>query len=180
MIEVLEPLARIPGVRVAALVSPEGMPMAARGRISGTGQPPGASERSLDEEAGSVAGLATIWLGELTRAAGLLSCEGPTRVVLRASRGTLVLMHAPGAILLTILERGASPEDLRLPMEGAVARMQRILRGMGASREASTAERERARGPQGPLPARTGDPAGTERTRVETNQNEAPGQPGSS
>ena len=41
------------------------------------------------------------------------------------------MLHAPGAVLLVLLDRGMRPEELRLPMEGAVARMQRVLRSMG-------------------------------------------------
>jgi hypothetical protein len=51
--------------------------------------------------------------------------------VLSAARGTLIAMQAPGALLLVVLESGMRAEELRLPMEGAVARMQRHLRTIG-------------------------------------------------
>jgi hypothetical protein len=48
---------------------------------------------------------------------------------MRAARGTLIVMQAPNAVLLVLLDGGMPPEELRLPMEAAIARMQRVLRG---------------------------------------------------
>jgi predicted regulator of Ras-like GTPase activity (Roadblock/LC7/MglB family) len=124
MKQVLEPLSLIPGVRMALLVSPDGVPVVVRGRSN--------DERGVDlssESGESLAALASGWLNGLTRAIAPQSWDVPQRVVLRAARGTLVMLAAPGAVLLVQLDRGASSEDLRLPMESAVVRMLRFLRG---------------------------------------------------
>lgn len=181
MIQVLEPLTQIPGVRVAVLVTPDGVPVAIRGKLSDIPfelEGESNQEMSLDEEAGSMAGLSIHWLQELTRSAGLLSCEGPRRVVLTGARGTLVLLHAPGGILLTILDRGASPEDLRLPMEGAVARMQRILRNMGSTPELEVTDEVQESQPPGPLPQRTDELGGLTLKTSDSSDSTAPGSSG--
>ena len=147
MIEVLEPLGCIAGVRIAVLVSPDGVPVVVRGQRSEEAR--GEAQAALQgENAESLAALASGWLTALSRAVAPLSWNPPQRVVLRAARGTLVMLHAPGAVLLVVLDRGASPEDLRLPMEGAVARMQRILR---AARGAAAVRAEP--GPGAALPS---------------------------
>lgn len=132
MREILEPLARIPGVRTAVLVSSEGMPIAVRGK---------AHEKlyrnderdwiDSTDDLNALAGLAVGWQKEATRSVARLSWEAPLRLVLQANRGTLVMLNAPGAILLVVLQRNMNAEELRLPMKGAVARMQRVLRGAG-------------------------------------------------
>lgn len=131
MIEVLEPLSRIPGVRLAVLVTPDGVPVCVRGKHAD--EPNDGS----GEDTESLAALATGWFSDLSRAVAPLSWNAPERVVLRAARGTLVMLAVPGAVLLAICDRGVSPEELRLPMEGGVARMLRILRGMGERRAPS-------------------------------------------
>jgi len=123
MKEVLEPLSSLPGVRVAVLVTSDGVPVVVRGR---------ATERragdDLEERAESLAALAAGWLNALTRAVAPLSWNPPERVVLQATRGTIVMLQAPGSVLLALLDGGARAEDLRLPMRGVVARIQRLLR----------------------------------------------------
>ena len=128
MMDALEPLTAIPGVRVAVLVSPDGVPVIVRGKASGGGQE---SPRVLEESADSLAGLAAGWLQGLTSSIAPLGWSAPTRVVMRAARGTLVMLHAPDSVLLVVLDLGGSAEELRLPMEAAVARMNRILPGRG-------------------------------------------------
>ena len=128
MIEVLDPLSKTPGVRLAVLVAPDGVPVAMRGEQA---EPTEESAELAGENADSLAALATSWLCELARSVAPLSWEAPHRVVLRAARGTLVMLAAPGAVLLVVCDRGASPDELRLPMEATVARMGRVLRGMG-------------------------------------------------
>ena len=56
---------------------------------------------------------------------------------MRGSQGALVMLQGPGAVLLTVLEHGTTPEEVRVPMEGAVARMQRKLRSLGRSPDAN-------------------------------------------
>ncbi|MCE9595858.1 MAG: roadblock/LC7 domain-containing protein [Planctomycetes bacterium] len=148
MIEVLDPLSKIPGVRLAVLVAPDGVPVCVRGKHAE--EPQDGTREDID----SLAALATGWHCELARAVAPLSWNMPQRVVLRAARGTLVMLAVPGAVLVAICDRGASPDELRLPMEAAVARMQRILRGMG-ERGASSSDPQSL--PGGALPSRASD-----------------------
>ncbi|MDA1266772.1 MAG: roadblock/LC7 domain-containing protein [Planctomycetota bacterium] len=125
MKEVLDPLAHIPGVRLAALISADGVPIA----MAQT-ERDGGSVASIDhdDELCSYTALAAGWLADVTRSALHLSWDAPQRAVLRATHGTMVLHHAPGAIVLAVLERGVPYEELRVPIEGAIVRMQRLLR----------------------------------------------------
>ena len=150
MKEILEPLARIPGVRTAVLVTSDGVPIAVRGQVGSMD----ALDRERDwvdsaEDLDALAGLAAGWMGEIKRAVAPLSWHSPRRMTLRATRGTLVLQQTHGAVLLVILDRGMRAEELRLPMEAAEARLQRILRGMGDKKpkhEPSTEDVESAPG----------------------------------
>ena len=147
MIEALQPLTQQPGVLLAALVSSDGVPVAApgsRAMCEGSGEHAGFG----DPEA--LAALSAGWLDELTTSVGLLSCNAPRRVVLRAARGTLLLLRTSGAVLLVVLEAGLGPDELWLPMEGAVARIQRLLRGMGDSQAQQLEDPQ----PPSPLPRR--------------------------
>ena len=130
MIEVLEPLTQQPGVLLAALISSDGVPVAMPGARANHD---GAAEHARFGDSEALAALSAGWLDELASSVGLLSCDAPRRVVLRAARGTLLLLRTSGAVLLVVLEAGLGPDELWLPMEGAVARIQRILRGMGQS-----------------------------------------------
>jgi len=132
MKEVLEPLARVSGVRVAMLTSPDGFPIAIRGRDrseSGPANSPAFGDSK--EDLNALAGLAAGWFSELARAGAPLAWDAPQRVVLRATRGTMILLEAQDAVLLVLLQDGTQAEELRLPMEAALNRMQRVLRGMG-------------------------------------------------
>jgi predicted regulator of Ras-like GTPase activity (Roadblock/LC7/MglB family) len=126
MNEILESLAVIPGVRATLLVSPDGVPVLVRGKNAGKAGE--GSDTASEESPESLAALATGWLSGVASSVAPLSWTSPTRVVMRAARGTLVMVHAPGAVLLVVLNPGGSPEDLRLPMDGAVRRMERKLR----------------------------------------------------
>lgn len=129
MREILDPLAHIAGVRLAALVSPDGVPIATAVADREGGE---ATSGTIDqdEELNSYTALAAGWLAEVSRAALQLSWEAPLRAVLRASEGTLLLHRAPGAVVLAVLERGVPYQELRVPIEGAIARMQRHLRAL--------------------------------------------------
>ena len=148
MKQILEPLARISGVRIAALVTPDGVPMA----VHGTSVQPG---QQADEEVAVLAALATGWVGDVNRATAPLSWDAPRHLVLRATRGTLVAMQAPGALLLLVLEGGMGAEELRPPTEAAVARMQRHLKAV-TNRSASSAPASNSvpEEPAGIFPAR--------------------------
>ena len=58
MIHILEPLALIPGVRLAVLVTQDGVPVAMRGRIGLNGKERQSDRRqSIDEDIDSLSGL---------------------------------------------------------------------------------------------------------------------------
>jgi predicted regulator of Ras-like GTPase activity (Roadblock/LC7/MglB family) len=163
----IEPLTRIPGVRTAALVTTDGVLMAmhsstdnsregagtSRGGSSASGAAEARGEggertstdAALDPQA--LAGLATSWLSEVTRAVAPLSWQPPRHLVLRAARGTMIVCEAPGAILCVVLESGMQPEELRLPMGVTIARMQRHLRDIGQRAQRNAPEIESIRGP---------------------------------
>jgi len=148
VIEALEPLAAVPGVRFCILVSPDGVPVVMRGKSADAGDE---HANFLEEHADSLSGLAAGWLQGLTASIAPLGWTAPNRVVLRAARGTLVMTHAPSSVLLVILDPGCSAEELRLPMEGAVARMQRMLRSRSdARRTSSTSSYDPRSMPQAP------------------------------
>jgi predicted regulator of Ras-like GTPase activity (Roadblock/LC7/MglB family) len=133
--QVLEPLTRIPGVRVAALVTPDGVPITVHGaqrRAAPKADEANNASTEAADDVHALAALATGWIGEVNRAVAPLCWPAPGHLMLRAARGTIIVMQAPGALLLVVLESGMRAEELRLPMEGAVARMQRHLRGIGS------------------------------------------------
>ena len=141
MKEVLHPLALVPGVRMAAMISPDGVPIAVMKSGTASTQPEedqeGQSPSIDDDDAlNAFTALAAGLLGDIHRCVGQLAWNSPHRVVMRATQGALVLLQGPGAVLLTVLEHGTTPEEVRIPMEGAVARMQRKLRGLGKSQDA--------------------------------------------
>jgi len=113
---VLDPLGAVAGVRVALLSTPDGVPIAWAGRSTG------------EEEAVALAALVAGWVGEVARSVTPLSWSAPERLVLRASRGTIVVAQTARALLLVALEAGMSPEDVLLPMDAALARLQRNQR----------------------------------------------------
>ncbi|MDP6538526.1 MAG: roadblock/LC7 domain-containing protein [Planctomycetota bacterium] len=116
MNEVLDALTREPGVRHALLVAPDGVLIAA-------------AQPGVDEAlAASVAALAAGWMQGIERDLDPLAWGVPSRAVMRAQRGGLILLAAHHAILAVVLERGAAPRELRLPMEAAAARLARHRR----------------------------------------------------
>lgn len=168
MIEVLEPLTRIAGVRCAVLVSPEGVPVVARGKLAREN----VLESAADDNADALAGLATSLLQGLSSSVAPLSWEAPQRVVLRAARGTLILTTVTGAILVLLLDTGVSAEDQRLPMEAAIARLRRIRRGTRPAR-AQVEAAPPAAPPMAPLPVRDPD-KGPLPVRADTSRKHSP------
>lgn len=159
MREVLEPLASLPGVRLAVLVTEDGVPIAVQGTVETSRDDDGEAFASIDdsERLNSLAALGTSWLGETARTIAPLSWSAPQFIVLRAARGTLMLMQAPNSTLLVLLEGGIRSEDVRLPMEAAVARMQRVLRGVGRHDDTN----QPGPGPASNRPAQPGEPSTT-------------------
>lgn len=146
MNEVLDPLLRIPGVRCVVLGTPDGVPIASGGATNlDTGV-----EESGDRSGGADAlcGLVAGWLASLGPSLGLVAWDLPQRFVLRAARGTIVVRRNPNALLIALLDPGAQAEDLRLPMEGAVTRLNRVARRPRTPAPApALPSREGAKGP---------------------------------
>ena len=178
MMHAIEMLAELPGVRHVMLVGDDGVPVASSGEGAtsahfATGEAPADGELTAEEYVGSelgtedvLAALATAFLTDLSLAVGQMSWKAPHRVVLRAARGTLVLQSMRGAVLLVLLARGLGAEELRLSMDGTIARIERTLRDMGGSSGsggmASSAHRmEGIDKPPGPLPSAPERKSGT-------------------
>lgn len=164
---ILEPLALIPGVRMTALISEDGVPIATARGASRNQTDEGPENIDHDDVLNSFTALAAGWLGEISRAVAQLSWAPPSRVVLRATQGEMVLQKAPGAVVLVVLERGVTAEELRVPMEGAIARMHRVLRNISQAR---TAQTQTNQPPPGIVQAATTRPA-TAATPVNPAQN---------
>ena len=96
----------------------------------------------------AIAAVATGWMHEIRSAVGQASWHEPQRIVLRGLRGTLVMQRARGAVLLLLLSRGLAPEEVRLPMDATVARLNR---GSGSANTTSIAAQ--LRDTPGPIPS---------------------------
>jgi len=160
VIAFLEPLSRLPGVEFVLLISHDGVPIAHAG---------GTSESAREE---SLAALAASWLNDVTHAVAPLGWHAPERVCLRAARGTLVLRRSESACLVVRLGRETSPEDVRLSMDGTLARIERARHGRthaepAAPHIAPALPSE----PAGPIPYRMGT------SPVEEELRPAPGHP---
>ena len=150
------PLAMIPGVRIASLISEDGVPIICTRGVHAKGED--GLPIDHDDELNGFTALASGWFGDLRRAVARISWSSPRRVVLRATKGELVLLQAPTAVVLVVLERGVAAEELRVPMEGALARMHRHLREVAApapipSKQSAAHPPGMTRGTSGPDPS---------------------------
>lgn len=161
MIEVLEPLAELPGVRLVMLVTSDGVPIAVPGKAS---QSAGDDELTISSDGAALdlgrddalAAIATGWLGEIQQAVAQNSWNEPSRVVLKGARGTLVLQRAKNSILFVLLARGLAAEEVRLSMKGAIKRLERNVNNAGRDRTGGRAPHgETEVCPDSPLPARS-------------------------
>jgi len=134
VIALLEPLARMPGVEFVLLISHDGVPIA---HVHRAADP-------IHED--SLAALAAAWLNDIGAAVAPLGWHAPVRACLRAARGTLVLRRSESACLVVCLGRETSPEDVRLSMDGTLARIERAKHGRGQA----------ASLPPAPIPYRQG------------------------
>jgi len=121
VIEYLESLSRLPGVEFVLLISHDGVPIA---HAAGTSESP-------HEE--SLAALTASWLNDLGHAVAPLGWHAPERACLRGARGTLVLRRSESASLVVRLGRETAPEDVRLSMDGTLARIERARQGRAAA-----------------------------------------------
>ena len=144
MIAVIEPLARLPGVEFVLLISHDGVPIA---HVHG-------SADSIHEE--SLAALAAAWLNDIGQAVAPLGWHAPERACLRGARGTLVVRRSESACLVVCLGRETSPEDVRLSMDGTLARIERARHGRATAAERSAPGGEQGHRPEGPIPYRQG------------------------
>lgn len=133
MIEILQPLSDIPGVRYAGIVTSDGVPILLPGAGGTLGGEDGRLGLSLDVN--MLAALAYQWYEDLGQLTEELTWDRPARVVLKAARGTLVARTVSGGVLIALIDPGVGAESLRLPMEGAAARIDRNLRSMGGQIE---------------------------------------------
>jgi predicted regulator of Ras-like GTPase activity (Roadblock/LC7/MglB family) len=148
----LDPLRNIPGVRRAMLFSLDGVPIV---HIDKTNHADAESHELADtaEDLSAFAGMASVLLSDIRRSVDPLSWGAPTRVVLAATRGTIILMTTERLNISVELDRGMAPEELRLPMESVIARLDRAAakRAGGSAREDTKEETEE--GPPGIFPA---------------------------
>jgi len=138
MHDVLHPLTLQPGVRLAAVISGDGVPVCVLERSSSgksdfvdctTSSQPTLEGQRIDPA--SLVALAASWVDDLMRAGGQIAWEIPKRFVLAASQGTLVVQQGPNAHVMIVLETTVAPEDFVLPLEAAVERLHRLLRDLG-------------------------------------------------
>ncbi len=151
MRDFLASLSCVPGMRTAVLVTHDGVPVFTRG--SSFAEDPQAAEVE------SLAALAVGWMDLLGRTVAPLSWNPARRAVLSCARATLVLQQASGAVLVVVLDPGASAEDLRLPMEATVARLERHLRALASGdRGAVIGLGQSAPNPSAPMAQESAEP----------------------
>ena len=178
MIRALEKLTRQPGIDLAMLVTPDGVPIVVAGKQGADDEVESDDDASREVTClgrdDALAALAVGWSNELKLATAPLSWEQPARIVMRCARGSLVMSRTRGAILLVVLERGVAPEDVRLPMEGTVARIERSLRSDKKHSDSREAEQGIGNEPPGPIPSekKVGDGAGLAETSSNNNRRE--------
>ena len=148
MMHALEPLADLPGVELVMLATKDGVPIASCGKRSQAEE----GTASLDDSGlgggdEALAAMALSWLGELQSSTSPLGWGDAERVLLRCARGSLVMQRCRGAVMVLWLAPGVASEDIRLPMAGAVARIER------SSRPTPQAEASGAPNPPGALPS---------------------------
>lgn len=164
MIHFLEPLSRLPGVDFVLLISHDGVPIA----HAGAGSEPGRED--------GTAALAASWLNDITAAVAPLTWNAPERICLRAARGTLVLRRSESACLVVLLGREAAPEDVRLPMDGVLARIERARHGRSeAASSPSGVPAAPTDEPSGPIPSRNHPSTSEEAFRPASRTGQSPG-----
>jgi predicted regulator of Ras-like GTPase activity (Roadblock/LC7/MglB family) len=165
VIAFLESLSRLPGVEFVLLISHDGVPIAHAG---------GTSESAHEA---SLAALAASWLNDVGQAVAPLGWRAPDRICLRAARGTVVLRHSESACLVVCLGREAAPEDVRLSMDGTLARIERARTGRGRAdggRAAATRADQQPE-PDAPIPYREDSPPVEEDVRPAAHPDLPPG-----
>ncbi len=137
MQEILRPLTLQPGVRLAAVISEDGVPVCVLERSPLDGGQfvdcTNSSQPSLEGQRidpASLVALAASWVDDVMRAGGQIAWELPKRFVLSASQGTLVVQQGPNAHVMIVVEQSMPSETYALPLEAAVEHLHRLLRDL--------------------------------------------------
>lgn len=138
MHDVLSGLTQQPGVKLAAIISSDGVPLCVLERSStGNGEfvdCTNSSQPSLEGQRidpASLVALAASWVDDVMRAGGQIAWEVPKRFVLSASQGTLVVQQGPNAHAMVVVEPSMSSATVTLALELAVERLHKLLRDLG-------------------------------------------------
>ncbi len=138
MQEILSELTQLPGVRQAAVISSDGVPVCVLERSGGAGGQfidcTSASQASLEGQridTASLVALAASWVDDVMRAGSQIAWELPKRFVLAASQGSLIVQQGPNAHVMIVLEPGTSTDLVSLPLEVAIERLHKRLRDLG-------------------------------------------------
>jgi predicted regulator of Ras-like GTPase activity (Roadblock/LC7/MglB family) len=126
MNEIFEQLAAQPGVRLAAFVMEDGVPVYVQRGCAAAARDGGDPAGGTD----ALAALSAGWVLDVCAAIAPLAWDRPARMALRGAHGTLVLRRAHTAWLLVILAEGLRVEDVILAMDGTAARLERYVRGL--------------------------------------------------
>ena len=138
MQDVLLELTQLPGVKQAAVISSDGVPLCVLERAGTTGADfidcTHSDRTSLEGQRidpASLVALAASWIDDVMRAGSQIAWEVPKRFVLVASQGSLVVQHGPDAHVMVTLEPGTSTDLVALPLDVAVEKLQKLLRDLG-------------------------------------------------
>lgn len=138
MRDVLDAITQEPGVKQAAVISGDGVPVLVLERGSFTHgdfvESTTASEATLEGQRidpASLVALAAAWVDDVVRAVGQLAWELPRRITLRSSQGTLIVQQGPHSHVMVVVDPSLAPEQFTLPLEAAVERLNRLLRDLG-------------------------------------------------
>ena len=153
MIQVLEPLAELPGVQLVMLVTADGVPIAVPGRRASREEQDALADTCREDV---LAALAVGWFREIGSAVSPLSWDDPVRAILIGTRGALIVNQARNSLLVVLLSRGTSPEDVQIAIDGTIRRVERNARGAAATDSANASSSPAAQ-PPSPLPSKNGN-----------------------
>ena len=137
MRDVLQSVTSIPGVQVAAVFSDDGLPLCILEADAATSEwhdrtaASGLAVESLRIDPASIVAFAASWVEDLCHTGASADWGFERRFTLVATEGTLVVQLGPAANVLAVLEPGVAADSVAFPMEVAVERLQRLLRGLG-------------------------------------------------
>jgi predicted regulator of Ras-like GTPase activity (Roadblock/LC7/MglB family) len=153
VIQVLEPLAELPGVQLVMLVTADGVPIAVPGRQASREERDALADSCREDV---LAALSVGWFREIGSAVAPLSWDEPVRATLVGTRGVLIVSQARNSLLVVLLSRGTSPEDVQIAIDGTIRRIERNARGSAAA-ESTNANANPQTQPPSPLPSKNGN-----------------------